>query len=328
MHMEVILKSIFHRGKQCIGILFKPMPQYNAALIKAGAVYSRTYTCWLLPRQKQSITIIKSVFPKGTQYKYDHLKLSLSQGVQPITEKPSTPPQPLTTHAAKALIYKPLCHGNMQALAQYQNMLILKGYSKSTIKNYTSEFHILLRLLGTKLVNTLEKNQIKSYLLWLITKKGCSEAQVHTAINALKFYFEKVLGQPAVVYQLPRPKKPITLPKVLAETQVAKLLGGINNLKHKTMIMFAYGCGLRVSEVPNIKIADIDSKRMMVTIVRAKGKKDRMVPLPQVLLTMLREYYKIYKPKNYLFEGQDGGMYSVRSIQTVFKNAKDDCKRA
>ena len=123
-------------------------------------------------------------------------------------------------------------------------------------------------------------------------------------------------------YDLPRPKKPFKLPDVLAEEEVISIIQKIKNLKHRTMIMAGYSAGLRVSEIVNLKVKDIDSKRMMIHIHAAKGKKDRLVPLSKKLLETLREYYTTYKPKDFLFEGQDGKSYSARSVQSILQTAK------
>jgi site-specific recombinase XerD len=145
---------------------------------------------------------------------------------------------------------------------------------------------------------------------------------VHTAVNAIKFYFEQVMKREKEFYDLPRPKKPFKLPSVLAEEEVITLIQKTVNLKHRAIIMTGYSAGLRVSEIVNLKIDDIDSKRMMMHIKGAKGKKDRMVPLSKKLLEILREYYKQYRPKELLFEGRNGGCYSSRSIQLTLNNAK------
>jgi site-specific recombinase XerD len=179
-----------------------------------------------------------------------------------------------------------------------------------------------LRLLGKRWVNELTKDQVMSYLLWMLEKKGCSETQVHTAVNALKFYFEKVVGREKEFYDLPRPKKPYKLPGILAEEEMINLIMSVHNIKHKAILMMGYAAGMRVSEIIHIQIADIDSKRMMIHIHAAKGKKDRMVPLSKKLLETLREYYRLYKPRQYIFENPSGGMYSVRSAQQILHTAK------
>jgi site-specific recombinase XerD len=148
-----------------------------------------------------------------------------------------------------------------------------------------------------------------------------SENQVHSRINAIKFYFEKVLNQPKIVMDMPRPRKPMLLPNVLHIEDISKMIKLTTNIKHKTILMLAYGMGLRVSEIVNLEIKHIDSKRMQVHIHGAKGKKDRYVNLPETVLPYLREYYIAYKPKIYLFEGQYGEKYSTRSAQQVFKQS-------
>lgn len=111
------------------------------------------------------------------------------------------------------------------------------------------------------------------------------------------------------------------LPVILSKEEVHSILSGITNLKHKAIISTLYACGLRLSEVLNLTLKDIDSYRMLVRVEQSKGKKDRYVPLPSNLLELLREYYKLYKPYYYLFEGQYRGKYAARSVQNVFKRA-------
>jgi len=121
-----------------------------------------------------------------------------------------------------------------------------------------------------------------------------------------------------------RPKKSFQLPKVISEGEVAQIINACANIKHKAMLAMIYSAGLRRGELLGLKIKDIDSKRMIISIRQGKGMKDRNVPLSQVVLEMLREYYKKYKPMEYLFEGQGGGQYSERSIELVLKKAVRD----
>lgn len=203
----------------------------------------------------------------------------------------------------------------------YINMLYLLAYSNNTIRTYTVEFAQLLYILKRNSVSELTTEQLKSYLLYCLQTLKLSENQVHNRINAIKFYFEKVLKQPKIVLEIPRPKKPMLLPKVIHIDDIAIMIKQTENLKHKTILMLVYGMGLRVSEIINLQITNIDSKRMQVHIQAAKGKKDRYVNLPESVLPFLREYYKMYKPKKYLFEGQYGEQYSIRSAQQVFKQS-------
>jgi len=212
---------------------------------------------------------------------------------------------------------------NLDALNRYVKTLQLKAYSPATIHHYRQEFLKLLLLLGHRFAGELTTDQIKSYLYWLITKKNYGESHANTAVNAIKFYFEKVLLQPKVVYDLPRPRKPLVLPKVMGKKTVTGIIKAKANEKHRAMLMLAYAAGLRVSEIVALKLTDIDSDRMCINVRRAKGKKDRVVPLSPVLLEQLRAYYRIYRPREWLFEGAGGGAYSIRSVQQVFKDAKE-----
>ena len=141
----------------------------------------------------------------------------------------------------------------------------------------------------------------------------------------MKFYYEQVLKRERFFWEIPRPKKPLLLPRLLNENELAKLFNSLTNKKHKAMLFTIYSAGLRVSELVNLKISDIDSKRMQIFIERAKGKKDRVVNLSPVLLDILRAYIKTYKPKpkTYLFESeQTFTAYPTRTVQQIFGNAK------
>jgi site-specific recombinase XerD len=138
-------------------------------------------------------------------------------------------------------------------------------------------------------------------------------------MNALKFYYEQVLHRERFFFDIPRPKKRIQLPKVISEEKILMGIEKLKNLKHRVLIMAAYSAGLRVSEVVNLKITDIQSDRMQILIRQSKGKKDRMVPLSKALLEALRIYFKQYKPIDWLFEGQfPGTSISTRTAQAVF----------
>jgi len=226
--------------------------------------------------------------------------------------------QEKNTVPGKALGIHPV---NQEAYYALNNQLVLKAYSKSTIKIYLAEFYHLLKLLDDYPVENLNPKRLKDYFLYCIRLEKMGERKLNGKINAIKFYFEQVLHRPKMFFDIPRPKKAISLPKMLSKTEVKKLFNVTQNLKHKLALKLCYGMGLRVSEVVNLKIEHINSKRMVVHVVGAKGKKDRYVPLPKSILPMLRQYYLIYKPKIYLFQGQYGGAYGKSSLQQVFRLA-------
>ena len=210
---------------------------------------------------------------------------------------------------------------NRSAYRDMHEQLLLKKYSPSTVKQYLGEFNHLLRLLKSFPVDKMTPKRLKDYFLYCAEKENNSERSLNGKINAIKFYFEQVRHQPKMFFDIPRPKKPQVLPKALSKRQVKRLFSVLENKKHLVALQLCYGMGLRVSEVVNLMVSDIDSDRMMAHIRGAKGKKDRYVPLPTTILPLLRAYYLEYGPKEYLLEGQYGGQYSKTSVQQVFKKA-------
>lgn len=205
-------------------------------------------------------------------------------------------------------------------LKEYDQLLKLKNYSLSTRKSYCHCFEKFLNHFKGRDINELTKDQVMDYLLYE-SEKGISAVYQNQIINAIKFHYEKVLGRRKEFYNLPRAKRPFKLPTVFSEEEIVTLLAQVSNFKHKCILFLIYSAGLRISEAVNMHIMDIDSERNMILVRGGKGKKDRTTLLSKKLLEMLRQYYKTYKPKEYLFEGETGGKYSVTSIQKVFNRA-------
>ena len=183
----------------------------------------------------------------------------------------------------------------------------------------------LLRMIHPFPADTLRPEQLRRYLVYCNEKLRLSENTLHSRINALKFYYEQVLGREKFFFEIPRPKRPLLLPRLLNEKELSALFNALENKKHKAMLFTAYSAGLRVSEIVNLRIADIDSMRMQILVARAKGKKDRYVNLSPVLLDILRQYITQYKPRPrlYLFESeQTFTAYPARTVQQIFSNAK------
>lgn len=207
-----------------------------------------------------------------------------------------------------------------EAIKAVVDKLTVMRYSESTISTYRSLLRNFLLYYQCKSPEEIDKDDIMDYLLHLIDN-GASTSLQNQAINAIKFYYEKVLGYPKEYYFIDRPKKEYKLPTVLSLEEVKLIFQNVMNLKHKCILMLIYSAGLRIGEALNLQIEDIDSKRMLIHIRSAKGKKDRIVPLSEKILKLLRIYYKAYKPKKLLFEGMDGGKYSNRSAQNIINRA-------
>ena len=199
-------------------------------------------------------------------------------------------------------------------------------YSLNTEKTYKFALEDYLNYHHTIDIEKLNEGHIQSFLRHLVMERNVSTSYQNQAINAIKFYYERVLGGQRKTYFIDRPKKEKTLPIVLSEEEILLILRSVSNLKHKAILMVIYSAGLRISECINLKIKDIDSNRMQIRVEQSKGKKDRYTLLSTKTLLILRDYFKTYRPKEFLFEGQDGGCYSTRSIQNIFRDAVEKTK--
>ena len=206
----------------------------------------------------------------------------------------------------------------MNQLQQIKQRLIIKRYSPSTVSTYISCLTHFFSFHKSKDIATLNKQDILHYLESLV-KKGYSKSSQNQYINSIKFYYEKYLEREKQYYFIDRPIKDKKLPIVLSKSEVQCLISSTYNLKHRTILAVIYSCGLRVSELTNLKIADIDNKRMVINIKNAKGNKDRQVQLTESILHLLRVYYKSFKPIYFLINGQNGEKYSTTSIQKIIK---------
>jgi len=203
----------------------------------------------------------------------------------------------------------------------YKEHLSVQRYSPNTIKTYCDCFKEFINYYNTKELGDINQPEIISYLRYLVEERCISKSYQNQAINAIKFYYEKVLRGQRKVYYIERPRQDKSLPDVLSEEEVASIIQSIANPKHKAMIMLTYSAGLRVGELLRLKVKDIDSDRMQVIIKNGKGNKDRVSLLSTKALEQLRIYYRFSRPVEYLFEGSAGGQYSERSIQNVLKQA-------
>lgn len=203
----------------------------------------------------------------------------------------------------------------------YIDLLERRRYSKNTIQTYTSLFGKFLAYFEGTPAHELTDADVAKFQNFLVSTKGVATSTQNQYINAIKFYFEKVLGRDKQYYQIDRPIKEFKLPKVLTEKEVVAILNAVHNLKHKAMLLLVYSAGLRAGELINLQVNDIDSEQMRVFVHGGKGKKDRVTILSQKALDVLREYFKKYKPKGYLFEGASGGRYSDTSLRKVFHQA-------
>ncbi|SIN70042.1 tyrosine-type recombinase/integrase [Algoriphagus halophilus] len=208
----------------------------------------------------------------------------------------------------------------------YVNKLKERRYSPSTIRAYIPLFEEFINHFPDLEIDSLGEKEILEFSRYLVTERKVSSSLQNQAINAIKFYFEKVKGGERKFYHVDRPIREKKLPTVCSQEEIISIFNATKNLKHKAILMTIYSAGLRVSELIDLTINDIDSKRMQIFIKQAKGKKDRYTILSKRTLTILREYIKRERPIYYLFEGQGSTKekpikYSTTSIESIVKAA-------
>lgn len=207
------------------------------------------------------------------------------------------------------------------ATDRFTGFMKRRRYSKRTITTYSGivrAFHTALRGVSPE---RLTDEDIGRYINRFFVDAGRSRSYQNQAVNALKLYYRTQYDRNIGLDVALRPKPERKLPNILSQDEVGRLLTSFKNQKHKTIFYLIYSAGLRISEVVNLTLQDIDSSRSVIRIRNSKGAKDREVPLSARALEQLRIYYKVFKPKKFLFEGQFGGPYSTRSVQALFRRA-------
>ena len=206
---------------------------------------------------------------------------------------------------------------------QLRKCLLQKGYSPKTIASYTAQLKRFLFFSDVK----WDVDAINKYIVFLLEEKACSHAYVNQTVNAIKQYLrcQGVHAEHEIIDIL-RPRIEKKLPKVLSQEEIKRIIDLTENVKHKTVLMVAYSCGMRVSEVAKLKVSDIDYERGMVLIKQGKGRKDRITSLSERLIIQLNHYKKLYFPREYMFENpMRNGPITERTLQKVFEQA---CTRA
>lgn len=204
-------------------------------------------------------------------------------------------------------------------IERFEKYMVRQRYSERTIDVYVNMIYVFFKYLNFKRPDEVTSEDIAEFNYDYIIGHNYSSSTQNQAISAIKLFFQITGGIQIEIEKIERPKKSKKLPVVLSKTEIERIIHSIANLKHKAIICTIYSGGLRVSESTNLLITDIDSERMLIHIRNAKGHKDRIVGLSPNLLKLLREYYRLYKPKKYLFEGSYEQPYSAESIRSILR---------
>jgi integrase/recombinase XerD len=214
---------------------------------------------------------------------------------------------------------------NAGILAQMHQACRAVNYSRRTEHNYTTLVQTFLHHLG-KPAPEIALEEIQRYLIWLHDDKGQAPESVNVARCAIAFCWERVLHKPISLQAVRRMKEPFRLPPVYAKSEVKRILAAPTNPKHRLILMLAYGCGLRLGELVNLRVRDVDWERGTIMIVQSKGQKDRAVMLPHSLRHPLEIYLKTHPLNTYLFENEsDHSRLSRGTFEKVYYHA---CSRA
>jgi len=300
-----MLSNEYHNGQPVIGIRFAYDQQIINRLKEATtATWSSSKRCWYIQQTDFKLSHFFEQFKVLAYIDYSALKSNVDSQQTPE-------PKQTTKNVHRQQIKVP--DGYLEKLEQ-------KRYSKSTIKSYTAYFKDFMHHFSDRDLGSIVKDEINGYILYLIRNQKISESQQNQRVNAIKFYYEKVLGLNREFYDIERPRQKRELPRVLSEAEIVRILDATENLKHKALIATIYSAGLRRSELIGLRKEDVDFDRRIIYIRGAKGRKDRISILSEATAILLESYMKSYSPNYWMFEGSGRKQYSGVSISRVVKS--------
>lgn len=312
------IKLIFfeHREMACIGIQFEQDTRIrNFVRSLEGILYSKTKSCYYLKFEEQRFKSLVNDIKENnyypdysgfTQQYTDYLKQGMIKEAEAASE--------VKNEVRNDSIYD-------KFIDSFKIYLEQRRYSSNTINTYCQIIQKFLSWTGKPIEEISQDDLIRFNHKKIIGEKLSGSYQ-NQLINAVKLFFERMEHRSMEIESIQRPFRERKLPNVLSKEEVKQLLSSLRNQKHRMMLVTIYACGLRCGELLNLRLTDVDSKRNFLIIRQAKGKKDRYIPITVKLIEELREYFKMYKPKTWLFEGQRiGEPYSARSLQLVLKEA-------
>jgi len=304
--VKIEIKQLNHRGKSQIGIYFKYNDKLLTLVRSLGCTFSQTHRCWYIENtESNKKRIIKAVETEATVFisREEDEKLANSTNLR-----------------------IELCDEYIEELRLFGRSLKTRKYSVRTIEMYTIMLRQFLGYCKGKAVCKICNEDIKNFNYDILFRRGYSSTYYRQMVAALKIFFGQIGQTEVEMEHIHRPKREKKLPTVLSWEEISAILGNIHNIKHKAIIGLLYSSGLRVSELINLRIRDIDEHRMLIRVEQAKGRKDRYVSLSMNISLLLREYYKQYHPEIYVFNGpKKGERYSETCIRQILVDA---CKRA
>ena len=294
----ITLEPLWHRDSLCIAIHGKLTEKCKQAILNfQGRLYSATHRCFYVlftPERRVQLAVLLEPFG-AVESGWDKLVAG-----------------PMRAALMKSLITLP---------PDYEATLVRMRYSEATCNNYIIQFRAFLIYLHPKGCEDITEAAIHQYMVYLINERRVSLSTQNQAINAIKFYLEHVLKGERRIYYEERPRGEKRLPTVLSEAEVMALLAQTVNMKHRSLLLVMYSSGMRISELVNLKLTDIDVSRNVIYVRGGKGKKDRITLLSKVSHDYLMHYLEQYRPETWVFEGPYRTPYSKRSINKIIKRS-------
>ncbi len=302
----ILIKPFLYRVQDVVGLYF----DYNREIItkvKAleGARWSDSNKCWYFAREDFNLNKVFNTLKPFAYLDYSALKDK--------TPAPKQEPKRL----AKPIVSIP---------PAYLNLLGQKRYGKNTISIYISYFGDFVRSFDNRDLAKIDKEEINAYILRLIREKNISASQQNQRINAIKFYYEKVLGLEQQYYNIHRPRKARKLPVVITEEEIQHMINTAVNSKNRLIIGLLYSSGIRRSELINLRKNDIMLPKRMIFVRGGKGKMDRVTILSEKAISLLDTYYSEFKPNYWVLEGPTRKQYSASSVEKIVKKTAKKAK--
>jgi integrase/recombinase XerD len=307
--IQIKLEPGYHRDNDVIFIRF-PRDEKLIGIVKGieGSRWSKTNNAWYVAKANFNLTRVYSSF-KGYWVDYS--------AIQPAKPVKSEAVQGKTITRVSAPIRE-----NQVLIDEYKKWLTHKRYSENTINRYTEMISIFAGHMSATNLAHITNRDVVEFVRGKLIAQGYSYTYQNQLVSALKLFFREIVNAPIDIEKLERPRREHKLPNVLSKDEIRAILQSPKNIKHKTMLSLIYACGLRRRELLWLRPTDVDSNRGFLTIRNSKGRKDRMVPISERTIGMLKGYYKLYQPKVWLFEGQEAGeRYSEASLSKVLKVA-------